>query len=434
MISALVSPNALSWGISLFAVAGVIMRPRGWPEAIWAMLGALALVALELLPWRDALAAARKGTDVYLFLTGMMLLSEMARREGLFDHLAAYAARHARGSATRLFALVYGVGVAVTVFLSNDATAVVLTPAVYAAARAAKAEPLPYLLICAFVANAASFVLPISNPANLVVFGSAMPPLLQWLARFTLPSALAIGATYVALRLAQRRALAAPLATDVAVPPLSRAGQLAALGIAATAAVLLGASAVGLDLGLPTCLAGMATVALVLAGKREAPWDGIWGVLRGVSWSVLPLVAGLFVLVESLDRTGVIRAIGDVLRDAVARSPDAAVLGAGAAIGVASNLVNNLPAGLIAGSAVTAQTLPPTMIDALLIGVDLGPNLSITGSLATILWLAALRREGMRVGFWAFLRLGLLVMPPALLLALAASVWSPVRLLAAVMQ
>ena len=122
---------------------------------------------------REALGAVGRGTDVYLFLTGMMLLSELARREGLFDHVAARAARLADGSATRLYSLVYLVGTVVTVFLSNDATAVVLTPAVAAVVKAARArDPLPYLFICAFIANAASFVLPISNPANFVIEGA----------------------------------------------------------------------------------------------------------------------------------------------------------------------------------------------------------------------------------------------------------------------
>src|SRR5258707_3444594 len=146
------------------------------------------LVVLKLLPWKEALEAAAKGMDVYLFLIGMMLLAEVARKEGLFDWLAAQAVRHAKGSAKRLFLIVYGVGTLVTMFLSNDATAVVLTPAVYAATPAAKVEPLPYLFICAFIANAASFVLPISNPANLVIFGTQMPPLARWLYQFTLPS------------------------------------------------------------------------------------------------------------------------------------------------------------------------------------------------------------------------------------------------------
>lgn len=130
----------------------------------------MVLVIFGLLPWYDAAFAVGKVTDVYLFLTGMMLLSELARREGLFDFLAALAVRQSRGSASRLFLLAYAIGTVATVFMSNDATAVVLAPAVYAAARKAGAKPLPYLFVCTFMANPASFVPPISNPANLIIF------------------------------------------------------------------------------------------------------------------------------------------------------------------------------------------------------------------------------------------------------------------------
>jgi len=204
----IVSDGAIAtWAIAGIATAGVIVRPFRLPEAIWAVAGAVALVVFGLLAWTDALNGVRKGIDVYFFLTGMMLIAELARREGLFDWLAALAVEHAHGSPQRLFTLVYAVGTVVTALLSNDATAVVLTPAVYAAARAAGATPLPYLFICAFIANAASFVLPISNPANLVVFDSHMPPLISWLAQFALPSAASIAVTYLALRLVQNRAL-----------------------------------------------------------------------------------------------------------------------------------------------------------------------------------------------------------------------------------
>jgi arsenical pump membrane protein len=196
-----------TWGIAALATAGVITRPFRWPEAIWAVAGAIAVVAFGLLPWTGAIAGLRKGLDVYLFLAGMMLLAEVARREGLFDWLAALATSHANGSASRLFLLTYIVGAIVTIFLSNDATAVVLTPAVAAAVKAARAEqPIPYLLVCAFIANAASFVLPISNPANLVIYGDHMPPLLQWLPRYLLASVVSITATSLArVRLSSRR-------------------------------------------------------------------------------------------------------------------------------------------------------------------------------------------------------------------------------------
>lgn len=417
MIGALAASPWTIWGIAAAATAGVILRPFAWPEFVWAASGAALLVLLGLLPMPDALGGVMKGGDVYLFLVGMMLLAEVARQEGLFDWLAAEAAVLARGSATRLFTLVFAVGTVVTVFLSNDATAVVLTPAVAAVARAAKAEqPLPYLLICAFIANAASFVLPISNPANLVIYGSHMPPLLAWLPRYALPSLLSIGATYVVLRWTQRAALRQGISSEIERPRLSAGGRMAAAGIAATAAVLLTASAFDLRLGLPTFIAGAATTALVLLRSRSGPM----AVLRDVSWGVLPLVAGLFVLVEALERTGATRGLAGLLHDLVQRSATLGAWGAGVALAVGCNLMNNLPAGLLAGRVVEMAQVPEPVRAAVLIGVDLGPNLSVTGSLATILWLTALRREGHHVGAWAFLKLGALVMPPALLLAIAA--------------
>ena len=409
--------SVAAWSIAAVATAGVIARPFRLPEAIWAVAGAVLLVAFGLLPWADALSGIRKGLDVYCFLAGMMLIAEVARQEGVFDWLAALAVRHARGSPQRLFALVYAVGTAVTVLLSNDATAVVLTPAVYAATRAAGATPLPYLFICAFIANAASFVLPISNPANLVVFAGRMPHLAAWLGQFGLPSIIAIAVTYLALRLMQRRALAAEtIAATSARPALSHGGRLTLAGIAAVAVVLLGCSAFDVRLGLPTLVSGVVTTAIVLALNRQSPWP----VLQGVSWGVLPLVAGLFVLVEALDRTGVIAALSELMHADIARSGAAAPWSAGLVVALASNLMNNLPVGLIAGSVVAAGQLPSQVTGAMLIGVDLGPNLSVTGSLATILWLVVLRREGLHVGAWTFLRLGAVVMPPALVLSIVA--------------
>jgi len=408
--------NIATWIIVGLATAGVIARPFRWLEAIWAVAGAGLLLALGLLPLDQGLRAVLRGTDVYLFLIGMMLLSEVARREGLFDAVAALAVNLARGSTARLFLLIFCVGAVVTAFLSNDATAVVMTPAVFAAARKARADPLPLLFACAFVANAASFLLPISNPANLVLYASHTPPLGAWLTRFALPSLAAIVATYAALRVAERARLAGPCAQAVDQPRLTPGGWLALAAIGATAVALLAVSWLNVQLGLPTFVLGAATTLIILIRDRAAPWP----LVRGVPWSVLPLVAGLFVLVAGLAHTGVVAALAQALEVAVHASSAGAAAGAGGLLAFGANLTNNLPAGLVA-SAVVAQAHPPArVVDALLIGVDLGPNLSVTGSLATILWLTAIRREGVNVGFWRFLKVGALVAPPAVALAIAA--------------
>ena len=410
---------AITWSIAGLTALGVVARPFRWPEAVWAVLGAALLVAFQLIGPADVWVGVSKGFDVYLFLIGMMLLSELARREGLFDWVAAIATSHAKGSPRRLFLLVYVVGVVVTVFLSNDATAVVLTPAVYAACRAAKVkDPMPYLLVCAFIANAASFVLPISNPANLVIFaGGEMPPLSRWMATFLLPSIISIVVTFACLYWTQRNALAEDtVALTAEQPALSSGAQLAGWGLVVTALILISASAMHLDLGIPTFVAGIITTIIVLALTRQSPIETI----RGISWSVLPLVAGLFVIVEAVNHTGLTALMSDRLASLAAQSQAQAIGVTGLSVAIVSNLVNNLPAGLFAGSAVQAAHVPDAVAGAVLIGVDLGPNLSVTGSLATILWLAALRREGLHMGAWAFLKLGVVVMFPALILALAA--------------
>lgn len=411
--------NLFIWVISFIAIAGVIIRPFKIAEAVWAVLGALLLILLKLISPADGINGIYKGMDVYLFLTGMMLLAETAREEKLFDWLASHATKQAKGSAGRLFLLIYLVGIVVTAFLSNDATAVVLTPAVAAAVKAAKVEkPLPYLLICAFIANAASFILPISNPANLVIYGNHMPALLEWLPQYILPSVFSVVVTYFVLRFTQRQALNEKIESDITIPELPEGGKTVLIGIVATALILLVSSALDIPLGLPTAITGILTSAIVMLRARKNPMI----VIGGVSWAILPLVAGLFVIVEALQKTGLIGSLTALLQQSVAKSVTGATWGSGFIVAIACNLMNNLPAGLIAGNAINGGHIPDIVKSSILIGVDLGPNLSITGSLATILWLVALRREGQEVSAWTFFKLGSLVMTAALLFAIG-SLW-----------
>ena len=283
------------------SIALMLTRPRGIPEVWWIAGGALLLIVLRLIPLRLAGRAVARGSDVYLFLIGMMLLSELAREQGVFDWVASVAVRGAKGSCSRLFLLVYGVGTLVTIFMSNDATAVVLTPAILTAVRKAKVSPLPHLFVCALIANAASFVLPISNPANLVVFHTRMPPLGTWLADFGIPSLFSILVTFFVMRLLFREDLCKSIDCDVEDTRLSGNGKLVLAGLALMIAVLLTASALKKDLGLPTCLAALVITAVVSIKANSNPAK----LAREMSWSTLLLVAGLFVMVDAVESQGV---------------------------------------------------------------------------------------------------------------------------------
>jgi arsenical pump membrane protein len=410
---------------SIVAVSILLMlvRPRGIREVWWISGGALLLIALRLVPLTLAGQAVAKGSDVYLFLIGMMLLSELAREQGVFDWVASVSVRGAKGSCSRLFLLVYGVGTLVTIFMSNDATAVVLTPAILTAVRKAKVSPLPYLFVCALIANSASFVLPISNPANLVVFHTGMPPLATWLADFGVPSICSILTTFLVMRLLFREQLCKGIDCQVEDTKLSGNGKLVLGGLALMIGVLLTASAMKKDLGLPTCLAALAITAVVCIRARSNPLK----LAREISWATLLLVAGLFVMVDAVESQGALNLTQQWLAWASHLGQNAGAMVVGFAVGIANNLVNNLPLGLIAGGTIQAAHTKGLMANAVLIGVDLGPNLSVTGSLATILWLLALRKDSgeggkLDVSFWKFLKVGAVAMPVALFAALGGAI------------
>ncbi len=408
------------------SIALMLTRPRGIPEVWWISGGALLLIVLRLVPLKLAGQAIAKGSDVYLFLIGMMLLSELAREQGVFDWVASVAVRGAKGSCSRLFLLVYGVGTLVTIFMSNDATAVVLTPAILTAVRKAKVSPLPFLFVCALIANAASFVLPISNPANLVVFHNGMPPLGTWLADFGIPSLFSILVTFFVMRLMFREDLCKSIDCDLEDIKLSGNGKIVLAGLALMIAVLLTASALKKDLGLPTCLAALVITAIVSIKAKSNPAK----LAREVSWSTLLLVAGLFVMVDAVESQGALNLTQQWLAWASHLGQNLGALVVGFVVGVANNIVNNLPLGLIAGGTIQAAHTKGLIANAVLIGVDLGPNLSVTGSLATILWLLALRKdsgeeaggEKLDVSFWKFLKVGAVAMPLALFAALGGAI------------
>ena len=209
----------------------MLVRPRGIAEVYWIVAGALLLVLLRLIPLQLAGQAIAAGTDVYLFLTGMMLLSELARDFGVFGWMASVAEQHANGSAVRLFTLVYLVGTVVTIFLSNDATAVVLTPAVLAAVRRAKcrASALPVRL-CVHCQRSFLCVCRFRIRPTWWCFRGHMPPLSHWVASFAVPSLLSILATYAVLRWCFRRELREPLPVDQERTHLTGNGRLVLVG------------------------------------------------------------------------------------------------------------------------------------------------------------------------------------------------------------
>lgn len=401
------------WAIAALTIALMLARPLRLPEWIWPALGAAVLVLSGLLSGAQAANAALDGLDVYAFLLGMLALAELARVQGLFEWVTGVLAACAHGNAARLFAWLFTIAVAVTALLSNDGTILLLTPAAIALSRAAKLSPLPFAYAAAFVANAASFTLPISNPANLVVF-SPLPPLVPWLALFAVPTAAALAWTYAVLRWYWSRELAQKYVLQNTGAPLSAPGRLTLIVVAGSLVLLVAAAAFGWPVGFIAFALGAISVSIVAVRDRAT----LAPLVREAPWSVIPLVAGLFVIVRALDTTGALELARSLLRHSSTMSPVLGRLYAGGAVTLGDALINNLPAGVVVRYALRGHGIAPHIAHAALVGIDLGPNLSISGSLATLLWVMMLRREGIHVSGWGFLGLGALVTLPSLALAL----------------
>ena len=417
--SPLTSAAPLAAVIFVVTIGLVIARPKRMTEATAALLGAAAMVLGGLVSPSGAASDVAGHWNVLLFFVGLTGAAAVSERSGLFEALAGTSARLSRGSPRRLLAAVVAAGAVVAALLSNDAAALVLTPVVYVLVARFGLSPLPYVLACTFVADAASIALPVSNPVNVIVSdrlgvnAASLVPVLM-------PAALAsVAALLGCLFVIYRRQL--PARSPLVPAPDSWASWggvprplLAAFGVAVAAFAV--ASALNVPLG-PT----MAAVWLLLLGvewtsrRPKKPLDGI-------GWSLLVFVASMGVLVDGLSSTGITAWLAQVVLGQVRDSPAAVMVVTAFAAAVGSNLVNNLPAAFVFADAVHSAGLSTASAHAAaigtIIGADLGPNLTPVGSVATLLWFVLLRQRGLEVTTWSYIRIGLIVTPVTILAAL----------------
>ncbi|HWK28542.1 MAG TPA: SLC13 family permease [Solirubrobacter sp.] len=378
------------------AIAAAVASHDRFPEAAVALGGAALLLVLGGLSWDAAGDEVRALGPTLVVLASLLVLGEGCERAGVFDALAVRLALGARGSGPRLLALVIGAACAVTAVLGLDATVVLLTPAAFAAAAKARLAGRPAVYACAHLANSASLLLPISNLTNLLAIRAADVSFAHFAALMALPWAVAVAIEWGALRWVFRGPLAARGRTPRgAVPPLPRAPLVV---LAFTLAGFVIASPLGIDAAWPAALGAVAMAALT-----RPSW-------RAVNLPLLGFVLGLGLIVRALADLGLADVVTDILPSGGGLL---ALLGTAGLAALAANLLNNVPALLVLLPAAAAAG--PATVLAVLIGVNCGPNLTYTGSLATLLWRNILRDRNEEPGHREFHSLGALTVPPILI-------------------
>jgi arsenical pump membrane protein len=414
--------------VGVLTLIGIMTRPFRWNEAMIAMGGAGLLLLLGLISPVDAFSTLCRDWNTFLFFLGMMALSALAEAAGLFDWLAVQAARFAQQSARRLFLNIFLLGSLISLVLSNDATALILTPVVYVLVTKLRLPVLPFLFACTFIADTASFLLPVSNPINIIILSHFPLDLLTFLRLLLLPSLIVIGINIGVFFLLYRHELQGqfkPERLPSANETIKHRGYfrytyLVLIGVA-IAYVLASATRV------PLSLIAAGGAFLLLIGALGWKQSTLRETGKRISWSIFGFIAGMSIVVRSIEDTGLTAAFGNwLLQLSGGNSFGAVMVGtAGAALG--TNLINNIPMAVVMTSALGSMQHAPVAVQhgflaATMFGCDLGPNLTTVGSLATVLWLLILRRQGIDVSGLDYFKVGVIV-TPIMLLAGALTIW-----------
>jgi arsenical pump membrane protein len=413
--------DAIALPLSLLALAATlgvaVLRPRQIPDGLAAGAGAVLLIAIGAIGSSRAAAAIRELGPTVGFLAALLLIAEGCRREGLFAALGNLIAQGARGDARRFLGLVFAVASCVTIVLGLDATVVLLPPIVLATAAVLRASPRASIYACAHLANSASLLLPVSNLTNLLAFRASGLSFARFAALMALPTVGVIAVEWIVIsrrfgvEIAPPAPPAPPAAPAPAAAPAASSLELALprFPVAVLALTLLGFALSSVLSIQPVwiAVAGAAAINLpALAAGRSTPVT----LIRASEPGFLIFVLGLGVIVAAASTHGLSTAVRDVV-PAGGSLGDLLLIAAVSA--VLANLVNNLPATLILVPVTAALGAGPVL--ATLVGVNVGPNLTQVGSLATLLWRRVLRTEGVEIEPLEFTRLGLLTVPPALI-------------------
>ncbi|TCO45361.1 arsenical pump membrane protein [Actinocrispum wychmicini] len=399
-------------------LASAVIRPWGLPEAVVAVPAAVIAVAAGMISLPHTADEASRLAPVIGFLAAILVLARLCADEGLFHACGTWLARAAAGRPKRLLVGVFVIASVITAVLSLDATVVLLTPVMFATATRAGVRPKPSVYACTHLSNTASVLLPVSNLTNLLAFAASGLSFTRFAALMAAPWLVAIGTEYAVFR----RFFVADLNTVVPVPRTDEPREVPVFALATVGATLAGfvlSSAAGIDPAWAAAAGALVMAVRALAQGRTT----LVAIVRSAAVPFLAFVLALGIVVRAVVDNGLGGWLGQMIPDGTGLA--ALLLIAALAAGLA-NVINNLPAVLVLAPLVVP--VGPGAVLAVLLGVNIGPNLTYAGSLATLLWRRIVHQHDHDVDLGEFTRLGLLTAPASLLFAVVA-LWASLHVI-----
>lgn len=418
----------LAVGLFLVVLVLIISQPRGLSIGWTAAGGAVVALVLGIVSWSDVGTVVGIVWDATLTFVALILISLILDDVGLFEWAALHMIRLARGNGLRLFLLLGILGALVAMFFANDGAALILTPIVYEQAKALKLDPkatLALIMASGFIADTTSLPLVVSNLVNIVSAGYFHLGFGSYALRMVPVDAVALVASLGVLYLFYRPSLPMAVATTAIPAPAS---AIKDLRVFRAAWIVLGLLLIGYFasqfLHWPVAIfVGAAAVGLLIIAHRS-PVVPIPSLIRNAPWKIVVFSIGMYVVVFGLRNVGLTHLLGSVLTATATHGAFAGIVGTGFVAAALSSVMNNMPTVLINALAIHDAAVGPALHTAMayanVVGCDLGPKFTPIGSLATLLWLHVLEQRGVRITWGYYMRVGVTLTIPVLLLTLTA--------------
>lgn len=425
----------LALALFILTLVFVIWQPRGLGIGWSALAGAGVALATGVIHWQDIPVVWHIVWDATFTFIALIIISLLLDEAGFFHWAALHVVRWGRGRGRVLFPLIVLLGAAIAAIFANDGAALLLTPiviAILAQLRLSQTAALAFIIATGFVADTTSLPLIISNLVNIVSANFFDIPFDRYAAVMAPVDLAALGATLAALWAYFGREIPTTYPVDTLPAPATAIRDRYVFRAAfPLLALILLAYLLTAPLHIPVCVvAGLAaSILLLVAGfGRVIP---VRKVLRGAPWQIVIFSLGMYLVVYGLRNAGLTDYLASALVWLGHQGLFTATIGTGFLAAVLSSIMNNMPSVLVGALAIqqTHDITPLTrdlMVYANVIGCDLGPKFTPIGSLATLLWLHVLASKNHRVTWGQYIKVGLIITPPVLLVTLIAlALWLP---------
>lgn len=400
-------------GIFSITFGLMVFRPRGIKEGVAGALGALMMILAGLVSYKDIIDVLRDTGGILVMLLAMMIISIIVDEAGFFHWAANHSVRLAKGNGRRLFLNTFIMGTIITTIISNDATALIITPIVFSFVSLLGINPIPFLLACTFIADTASLSLPVSNLTNLLVYHQMELSFIPYILAMALPTLVAIVINYLVFYLIFKKEIPINYVEAISEDnPIKHKGffWVSTIGLFL---IVIG-YVIGSWLNVPLVYIALIGASLLMLAGRYFKQIEEKQILSQVSWSVLIFVVGMFIVVRGIQNTGLPQLVGNLIIKQSDGSLLKAILYTAGGTALGSNVINNVPMDMMMISvlrSVPIEGWTTPLAYSTILGAGLGPNLTIIGSLATMLWLGTIRRKGVNITPWQYMKVGLLTAP-----------------------